>query len=59
MLIARLLSDVEALEARLTEMWNETESTFVSEAVLLQLLQTHIHQHLNSAKQEWLKLVRQ
>ena len=56
--LSRGLSEVESLETRLAEMWNQSQSTFITEAIALQMVQLHIQQQLNSAKQEWLKLVR-
>ena len=55
--VSRLQADVDALKARLTEIQNETKSTYVTEAVVLEILQAQIQQHLNTAKQDWLKLV--
>ena len=56
--LSRVLSEVESQETRLVEMWNQSQSTFITEAIALQMVQLHIQQQLNSAKQEWLKLVR-
>ena len=55
--IARLLADMQSLETRLAEMWNQSESRFVSEAIVLQMVEVRVQRHLSSAKQEWLKLV--
>ncbi|CAI7988783.1 hypothetical protein GBAR_LOCUS51 [Geodia barretti] len=57
--LSRVLSEVESQETRLVEMWNQSQSTFITEAIALQMVQLHIQQQLNSAKQEWLKLVPQ
>ena len=56
--LSRVLSEVEGLETRLAEMWNQSQSTFITEAIALQMVQLQIQQQLNSAKREWLKLVR-
>ena len=55
--VFRVQADIKALEERLTETWNETESSYLTEAMVLQMLQAQIQQHLDTAKQEWLKLV--
>jgi SUN domain-containing protein 1/2 len=57
--LSRVLSEVEGLETRLAEMWNQSQSTFITEAIALQMVQLQIQQQLNSAKREWLKLVPQ
>lgn len=55
--ISRVQTDMTALEERLTESWNQTETLYLTETMVLQILQTQLQQHLNTAKQEWLKLV--
>ena len=45
------------LESRLAEVWNMTQSTYITETVMMQTLQVQIEQHLETAKQQWMKLV--
>ena len=56
--ILRMHTDMMAeLERRLTEVWNLTQSTYVTETVMMQTLEVQIKQHLETAKQQWMKLV--
>ena len=48
---------MEELERRLSEVKDQTGATYITETVMLQTMKTHIQQHIDSAKQQWMKLV--
>lgn len=45
------------LEKRLSEVKDQTGATYITETVMLQTMKTQIQQHIDSAKQQWMKLV--
>ena len=56
--ILRMQTDMMAeLEKRLGEVWNQTQSTYITSTVMMQTLQVQIEQHLDTAKQQWMKQV--
>ena len=56
--ILRMQTDMMVeLERRLAEVWNLTQATYVTETVMMQTLQAQIEQQLDTAKQQWMKLV--
>ena len=56
--ISRVQTEVMAvLEDRLAEVWNQTQSTYITEAIVIENVKTQIQQHLNSTKQQWMKVV--
>jgi SUN domain-containing protein 1/2 len=58
--ILRMQTDMMAeLEKRLGEVWNQTQSTYITSTVMMQTLQVQIEQHLDTAKQQWMKLIEQ
>ena len=47
----------EVLDQRIAEVMNSTETSGVSEELMLQTMESQIQQHLDVAKEQWLKQV--
>ena len=45
------------MDQRLSEMWNQINSSAITKALMVQTVASEIQLHLDSAKEQWMKLV--